>query len=281
MGCFGYRERNARGERVIEYAHEHKMSIMKTYFKKKNSKRWTWISPDQNTKNEIDLILSNNPKSVTNIEVLNNIKFPSDHRLLRATIMLQNNKKSRKNFRKTITLPKSDKEINNYCRNLEQHATKINIPDKENVQIYYNKIEDAIIKSLQSENIRIEKTHRIFSENTKELINRRTELIHTKNKTTEKKKDLSNLFKQTNKAIKRDYSEYRKNIIIRNMRLFRSTKKANKEMNLHKNWIQNLGKNTEIIKTRKDILDTATKFYQELYTKQQDSTDSDSEDSRH
>ncbi|XP_059045043.1 craniofacial development protein 2-like [Achroia grisella] len=81
MGKYGYGKRNKRGERLIQFAYENKLSIMNTYFIKKKSRKWMWLSPDQKTKNEIDFILSHNPKSVANIEILNNLNFPSDHRI--------------------------------------------------------------------------------------------------------------------------------------------------------------------------------------------------------
>lgn len=47
LGKHGFGERNARGDRLINYAFEYKLSIMNTFFKKKQNRRWTWISPDQ------------------------------------------------------------------------------------------------------------------------------------------------------------------------------------------------------------------------------------------
>lgn len=46
---FGYRERNKRGERLLQFAQENNLSIMNTFFKKKSKQRWTWTSPDGNT----------------------------------------------------------------------------------------------------------------------------------------------------------------------------------------------------------------------------------------
>ncbi|CAH2090099.1 unnamed protein product [Euphydryas editha] len=93
IGRFGFGKRNERGERLIEYATEHKLAVMNTFFKKKNHRKWTWISPDRKTVNEIDFILSNSPKTVTNVEVISNVKFFSDHRLVRATITVKPPKK--------------------------------------------------------------------------------------------------------------------------------------------------------------------------------------------
>ncbi|CAG4978895.1 unnamed protein product [Colias eurytheme] len=50
LGNYGYGIRNARGDRLIQYAQENKLSIMNTYFKKRSSRKWTWLSPDHKTR---------------------------------------------------------------------------------------------------------------------------------------------------------------------------------------------------------------------------------------
>lgn len=80
----GYGERNDRGQRLVDYALEHKLTIINSCFKKKHNRRWTWRSPNGQHKNEIDYILSNQRTIFYNIEVMN-INYPSDHRLVRAS----------------------------------------------------------------------------------------------------------------------------------------------------------------------------------------------------
>ncbi|CAH2092476.1 unnamed protein product [Euphydryas editha] len=119
LGQYGFGVNNDRGERLINHAFQYKLSIMNTFFKKKENRRWTWMSPDKKTKNEIDFIMTNNPKLISNIEVLN-IQFPSDHRLLRATVRLNFPIKSRKAFATSLTIPKTDIEIKKYNAYLEK-----------------------------------------------------------------------------------------------------------------------------------------------------------------
>lgn len=56
---FGYGERSPRGEVLLNFALENKFEIMNTVFRKNLNRRWTWLSPDGQTKNEIDYILCN------------------------------------------------------------------------------------------------------------------------------------------------------------------------------------------------------------------------------
>ncbi|CAK1582177.1 unnamed protein product [Parnassius mnemosyne] len=270
MGSYGYGERNERGERLINYALEHKLSIMNTFFKKKARRRWTWMSPNEKIKNEIDFILTNKPNMVSNIEVLNQVKFASDHRLLRTTFHLYQPKKSRKTFQNSIKNPTTDYEINKYTEslksNLEDNITTI----PENVQTFYDLLEDNIISSLKNNKVTQKKRNSILSEHTKQLIKKRTELINTKNKNKEKKGELTKLFKFTNKSIKHDYFKHRELIITKNINSFRSTKRAFKELTLQTKWIQKLENNSAETKSRKDVIEHATKFYKQLYKKKED-----------
>ncbi|CAH2090098.1 unnamed protein product [Euphydryas editha] len=81
------------------------------------------------------------------------------------------------------------------------------------------------------------------------------------------KNELSRLYKTTHKSIKKDYANYRYNIISKNLEKFRSIKRAHKELTTHKTWIHNLNHVTEETKTRKNVLIHATNFYRNLYKK--------------
>ena len=60
-GCFGLGQRNERGDTLVEWATSNNLKIMNTQFPKKAGRRWTWRSPDGNTKNEIDYIMTDKP----------------------------------------------------------------------------------------------------------------------------------------------------------------------------------------------------------------------------
>lgn len=79
------------------------------------------------------------------------------------------------------------------------------------------------------------------------------------------KKELGKLYKETNKSIKKDYKSHREHIITRNLDKYRSTKRGFKELKISRQWIQKLSKDLEETKTRKDVINHATKFYKDLY----------------
>ena len=55
---------------------------MNTQFQKKAGTRCTWRSPDGNTKNEIDYIMTDKPSMITDVTVLNRVNIGSDHRMV-------------------------------------------------------------------------------------------------------------------------------------------------------------------------------------------------------
>ncbi len=103
MGHYGYGTSNARGEKLLNFCAVNNLFVTNTMFKQtKDSRQWTWESPDQKTHNKIDFILiKNNWKSCVN----NSRSFPSadvgsDHQLIIANIHLRFKAKSKPKFLK-------------------------------------------------------------------------------------------------------------------------------------------------------------------------------------
>ena len=88
IGPFGLGSRNTRGDSLINFAESHQLKIMNTFFKKRLHRRWTWISPNGVTKNEIDYILTDKPQTFTNVSVINSINTGSDHRMIRGSMTI-------------------------------------------------------------------------------------------------------------------------------------------------------------------------------------------------
>ena len=88
MQAFGIEEINERGDRLIEFAEEHKLIIANILFQKPKNRYWTWESPNGETRNQIDFTLSNQRGKVTNSEVITKTDIGSDHRLVRVTLRI-------------------------------------------------------------------------------------------------------------------------------------------------------------------------------------------------
>ena len=87
---------NERGDTLVEWATSKNVKIMNTQFKKKAGRRWTWRSPDGNTKNEIDYIMTDKSSMVTDVTVINRINIESDHRMVMGSITLNTRAERRK-----------------------------------------------------------------------------------------------------------------------------------------------------------------------------------------
>lgn len=265
-GKFGYGKRNNRGQQLIEFAFQNKLTIMNTIFKKDHKSKWTWISPDKKTTNEIDFILSNSPRQFTNLEVINNLKFPSDHRLVRGTFKIGKIKRSRASYCDAPNILKSPEEISQFIENIK--LCNLRLEPDEDVSTYYNKIESHIKCSLKK-NKRNEKQRRsIISEETKELIERRYNLQKKKCLTCNEKKELKRLYKTTHKHIKKDYKKYRLDIIKKHISSTGSAKRAYRQLNKSKTWISRLQVAATLTKTqtRNEVVNAASEFYKNLYS---------------
>lgn len=230
----GYGERNARGQILIDFALENKLSIVNTFYKKNLKRRWTWRSPSGEYKNEIDYILTNRPQMIQNIETLS-INYPSDHRPLRTVITLTKPIKSRANYNnnnKYSTL-KTEQEILLYRESLKNYIPALlDTNSEDTVQKYHDKLINSIQISLRrarDTNLHT-KNRNVLSERTKKLIKRRQELQKTSNKTRTEKNELKALYKVISKYIKTDYKKYRRDIFEKHLEQSGSVKKGFKEL---------------------------------------------------
>ena len=179
MGPYGIGERNENGEKLIEFAGSNDLKIANTLFDKKEKFKWTWMSPDSRTKNEIDHFLIIDSRIVQNIVCLSNFNFSQDHGIVRCSLKIMDRIKY-KNYRrssakatiKSIIPEQSMRKANEFVKEQISINTGEN---KVGVQSYYNKIEQAIRATLEKfgkEGINI-KTDDKITEKTKNLIHER------------------------------------------------------------------------------------------------------------
>lgn len=270
LGPYCYGIRNTRGELFLQYAMENKLAIINTLFKKNPKKLWTWLSPNGKEKNQIDFISTNIPKRFTNIEVLKNKVFSSDHNMVRGTFTLKQQKKSRATF---SNAPKSLEEPSNklvFLKNLEQKVKQLKTHTNEDIEPYYERLETTILQSLNSVVPKSNTKQSFISEDTRNLIKCRSDLQKSGPLSAKQKKDLSMLYKATNKNLRKDYVNHRLEIMNKHLTESGSLKKGNKQLNTSKIWIPHLNPGSNYsqpnkVQTRSEIVNLATNFYRELY----------------
>ena len=95
VGKFGFGERNERGDRLVEFAENHQLYVMNSFFKKKTNRKSTWRSPSGET-SEIDFILTNRKHLFQDCSVLNSFITGSDHRMVRFRMKMNMKMEKRK-----------------------------------------------------------------------------------------------------------------------------------------------------------------------------------------
>ena len=94
IGAFGVGERNPEGERLLDFAVENGLSIMNTFYKHRESHKWTWYrwnSPvgEYTDKSMIDLVMTNNRRTISDRKSVPSVSLDSDHRLVMARLNLK------------------------------------------------------------------------------------------------------------------------------------------------------------------------------------------------
>lgn len=264
MGPWCYGKRNERGKRLIELCFEHELHIMNTYFKKNLKQKWTWLSPDGKTKNEIDFILVKNRASVLDIQIITT-SFSTDHRLVRAKIGLQKPRKARQHFKsKTHTLNPLEQVL--LVKTFKTRIENMNI-NFTNISEDYKHFIDAINSSKIGINCGKKDKHKqIIDGEISKLINERTQLKNKITKTKADKRRVTVLYKKINKKNNKNNKKYKYKILEEELRKTGSIKRRDRIINNKKQWIVEMkNKNNLSCTNRHELLKIASDFYEELY----------------
>lgn len=71
----------------MNFLEKKRLFAMNTFFKKRPSRKWTWLSPNGTAKNEIEYILISSHKHIVqDVNVLSRFKSGSNHRIFRTTL---------------------------------------------------------------------------------------------------------------------------------------------------------------------------------------------------
>ena len=264
IGNHGFGNRSKNGSRLVSFAIENKLSILNSFYKKRLSKKWTWISPNGRYKNEIDYVMSNNVKCFEDLSILSYFNFNTDHRMVRAKLSGTRAKRARQ-FHNNMKAIKCTGNINILLNNLETSLQVVEI-DKESIstQDKYTRL----IKQLQLETKKVNMTSKIATSSvSKQLLQERKELLQQgKNNNDDNRHKIAELSKKINAQLRKERKTKRLATLRKHIEKTGGIKKALKEMNYKKEWIPHMGnKNSEKTNRRPEILQIATEYYQNLY----------------
>lgn len=277
IGKYGLGVRNKNGERLIEFCLNNNLKVANTFFQKKIKEKWTWRSPNNITKNEIDHMLCNDMRIVKDVSVLTGFKFSSDHRMCRSTIVIKerakyrNCKKKEKTMERTIPTHRMEEAREFLSSQLSNLNEKIN---ESTVQDLYDDFEKIIKETAANFSVvrgKV-KTDDKLSRETKTSIRERERMREKENKTNKEKLELLLLEREVRKQIRKDIRDYDTRKIMEILEESWSTKNIRREMSTGMQLVTKMkNKKGKNVYERAQIVQTATEFYENLYkTKETD-----------
>jgi len=115
VGPFGVGDRNDRGERLMGWCKQHSLAVMNTWFKNHPRRCWTWKSPGDRARNQIDYILiqDRHRNSITSCKSMPGADCGSDHVPVVGTmrVKLKKLKKGKTTPKLQINLLEKDQEL--------------------------------------------------------------------------------------------------------------------------------------------------------------------------
>lgn len=277
VGPYGYGTRNARGERLVQFATEQRMVILNTFFRKRSEARWTWRHPNGTTKNELDYILTDSLAGARDIQVVPNLKFSTDHRMVRATV---NIKRNRRHFGNTIASTIDSLDRHTFGLALQERLQEMDLSSQRDPQDLYNSIEEALTQA----SITARRTNGTRENSSKlspltiALIEQRKRLYPSRDENEDNKNQYAEIDKQTKRAIRRDVREHNTEAVRTILESSKSTRQARKQRGSGKQWLLGArGPRGNRLTEREDIVTAATNYYRSLYTSsKQEANPSDS-----
>ena len=134
-GRLGLGERNERGDQLVEFCSRNDLLIMNTFFKLHARRLYTWISPDQTTRNQIDYIICKTRWriSVRRVTTLPGAECGTDHNML-----IEDVKIKLKRIKRAKQTPKYDVENIGleFAVEVENRFNGIQLADREPEELW-------------------------------------------------------------------------------------------------------------------------------------------------
>lgn len=266
VGEHGLGIRNNSGDQLVNFATLNKLYVMNTYYKKKPQRKWTWRSPNGNTKNEIDYILTNQANIFTDVSVMNHVNCGSDHRMVRSTVKLNFQIARNKLFnKKKPPLKIESQNISKYRDLITAGLSGNQILARDDINIKNNILTDSVIKAAKESDTRTHQNSKFkFSQSTLQLMEKRRRF---KCKDDREKIELSELNKTISKLQREELRRHNADVVENAAKQGKSLKAAKRKLGDGKHQFTGIKeRDGTITKDRERILERAKEFYEELYS---------------
>ncbi|XP_070152510.1 craniofacial development protein 2-like [Polyergus mexicanus] len=148
VGAFGLGKRNRRGQAMVDFLNKEGIYCLNTFFEKQHERKWTWRSPDNTVKNEIDYVLVIEKRICMDVSVLNRFDTGSDHRLVRAKLQIDTRMERRRLIAKKIrpTLYEMKEKKDEFNTQMDKKLR----PTEELWDLELNEVATKITNSIQT-----------------------------------------------------------------------------------------------------------------------------------
>lgn len=266
VGRYGSGKRNERGDTLIEFLNENKLYAMNTFFQKRSNRKWTWLSPNGKTRNEIDYILASHKHIIHDVSTLNQFDIGSDHRLVRAKVIINVKMERYTHFKKKLKITKVEdikRERSEYKRIIENKLDEANNARINEMTIteLNEEIVETITNAIREITPKINNSKTSQRNEIKQLLDQRRKLAAEDRKGTAEYTALCKLIRRRIKENKTKTQEEKINKVIEQNKSMKALKPklGKKQIYALKN------KDGEIIEDREEILKTVENFYRDLY----------------
>ena len=226
IGTFGIGVRNSRGDRMAAMAEANKLFIGNTWFRKKANRRWTWIAPNAETKNEIDYILVDTRRILKDVSVVPSFNTGSDHRMLRARIRIITTVERRALYMSSQR--KRPMEVDEV--EMERQVHSLDWSMASNIEEDYQDFTEKLLHCARAaKDPRSREVDSRISESTNELLEKRKEMKRDKNRNVE----YSLLCRLIRKKLKEDLENFKRQKELKAIQRKRSLKRCRREMLLY------------------------------------------------
>jgi len=127
VGKFGLGSRNDRGQKLVEFCKRNRMMITNTWFKHEKQRRYTWKSPGDYARYQLDYILvkTRYKNSVLNAHTLPGVDADTDHNLLVVKIRVALKKLRKSTLRKRWDKENLKNKIVEFANNVDSKLAQV------------------------------------------------------------------------------------------------------------------------------------------------------------
>uniref|UniRef100_A0A914WU64 Endonuclease/exonuclease/phosphatase domain-containing protein n=1 Tax=Plectus sambesii TaxID=2011161 RepID=A0A914WU64_9BILA len=268
IGKFSYGNRNERGHMLIDFCEDLQLRVFNSFFKKRIGRKWTWRSPNGQTKNEIDFVLApHNSTYIKDVCVVASFNFYSDHRLLRATLDFSPPSRKRRlqpDYHHAEPQPCGSTFLNKniYQFAINQLRDQMPLPTAS-LDVQYTTIVEHIQEAAQVASEIRPKKKRLSTNTEHLLLLRRTMKI---DESARSRIEFAELCKLIRKEIRKDLRIHHFNLVNEAVQKSRSLRKVRGEVATGKRRLIQLRQDDGTICTTVEDLNKATKaFFEKLY----------------